>query len=83
MQKASSIEIAIKQLKCLRCGHEWIPNKAELPRVCPSCHNPYWNKPKKAKMIRILTKRRSKVKSMFGVIPDLPPFEREEDDFRG
>jgi len=34
--------------RCERCGHEWVPrNKAEKPRVCPKCKNPYWDKPRK------------------------------------
>ena len=33
--------------KCYRCGHEWLPhNKNVLPRVCPKCKSPYWDKPK-------------------------------------
>ena len=31
---------------CLRCGHEWPSRKERLPKVCPKCKSPYWNKPK-------------------------------------
>ena len=42
------IDIVVKGYKCHRCGHEWIPrNKKEIPRVCPKCKSPYWDKPKK------------------------------------
>lgn len=33
-------------LKCLRCGHYWYPKRPALPKVCPKCKSPYWNKPK-------------------------------------
>ncbi len=42
------VDIVVKGYRCLRCGHEWIPrNKKEIPRVCPKCKSPYWDKPKK------------------------------------
>ena len=39
--------------KCEPCEHEWIPRtpwdqeEKSLPRVCPLCKSPYWNKPRK------------------------------------
>lgn len=30
---------------CLRCGHEWTP-KVAVPKKCPGCQNPRWDKPK-------------------------------------
>ena len=36
----------IKLLKCLRCGWEWASRMERLPKVCPRCKSPYWNKPK-------------------------------------
>jgi predicted Zn-ribbon and HTH transcriptional regulator len=38
--------IELPTLKCLRCGHEWVPNRPVEPKVCPKCKSPYWNKPK-------------------------------------
>jgi len=35
--------------KCERCGHEWYRRRPEKPIVCPKCHTPYWNIPKKEK----------------------------------
>ena len=32
--------------KCLRCGHDWASRMDRLPKVCPKCKSPYWNKPK-------------------------------------
>ena len=35
---------------CDRCGHgPWLPRKTGLPKICPKCKNPKWNKPKKSK----------------------------------
>lgn len=34
---------------CDSCGHEWTP-KLEMPKVCPECKNPYWNKTKSKKV---------------------------------
>lgn len=31
-------------LKCERCDHTWIQRRTELPKVCPLCKSPYWNK---------------------------------------
>ena len=47
--------------RCERCGHEWIPRKddAPLPVVCPSCKNPYWNKPRKAQIKAKKRKRKT------------------------
>ena len=35
------------KLKCLRCGWEWIPRKADV-KQCPNrkCHSIYWDTPK-------------------------------------
>jgi len=35
--------IQLKQLKCLRCDHEWVPRKEEV-RICPKCKSPYWDR---------------------------------------
>lgn len=40
--------VELPKNKCLRCGHEWTPRK-ENTRVCPKCHNPYWDVPRKNK----------------------------------
>ena len=42
------VMISVEGFRCERCSHEWVPrNKGVEPRVCPSCKNPYWNRPKK------------------------------------
>jgi predicted Zn-ribbon and HTH transcriptional regulator len=36
--------VLLQGYRC-RCGHEWLPrNKAERPRVCPSCKSPNWDR---------------------------------------
>lgn len=37
-------DLKIPTLNCERCGHGWIPRSATLPRVCPKCNSPYWDK---------------------------------------
>ena len=35
------------ELNCLRCNHTWAPRKPNnIPKVCPKCKSPYWNKPR-------------------------------------
>ena len=38
--------------RCERCSHEWIPRNGQEaePRVCPKCHSPYWNSPRRSMM---------------------------------
>ena len=36
--------IPLPLLHCQRCGHKWTPRKDCLPKVCPKCKNPNWNK---------------------------------------
>ena len=36
----------IKIHKCLRCEHEWPSRLERLPKQCPACRSPYWNRPK-------------------------------------
>ena len=31
------MKISITQLRCLRCLHEWLPRRAQAPKVCPKC----------------------------------------------
>ena len=39
--------IKLPTLKCLRCGHEWIPRTSRMPKTCPNkgCNSPYWDRP--------------------------------------
>ena len=44
------VKIIKEGYKCERCGHEWVPRKAQEPKVCPKCKSPYWDVPKKKKL---------------------------------
>lgn len=39
--------LTLNHYTCLRCGHEWPPRKAKLPKWCPKCKSPYWDKPRR------------------------------------
>lgn len=34
-------------LFCFRCYHDWKRRKNSLPKFCPKCKSPYWNRPRK------------------------------------
>jgi len=37
----------VNTLKCLHCDYFWFPRSNSRPGVCPSCHSPNWDKPRK------------------------------------
>lgn len=37
---------AIDEYRCTRCGHVWRPKYTRVPKYCPECNSPYWNKEK-------------------------------------
>lgn len=37
-------KIVLTKLKCKRCEYEWNPRIPNLPKCCPRCKNPNWNK---------------------------------------
>lgn len=37
-------EFNLPELECFRCGHRWNPRANKLPKVCPKCKNPNWNR---------------------------------------
>jgi len=41
-KKVQTVELS--QLKCNRCEWEWFPRALALPKICPKCKSPYWNK---------------------------------------
>lgn len=69
-------ETVIRKLKCLRCEHEWFPNRVEKPRLCPACHSPYWDIERRLKTRKAA---RSRAKSEMGALPGLHSFEREKE----
>jgi predicted Zn-ribbon and HTH transcriptional regulator len=43
------VKIQVEAWKCERCEHVWVPrDMAVMPRVCPKCKSPYWDRPRKA-----------------------------------
>lgn len=36
--------VTIHYARCERCGHEWKRRSSGVPKVCPKCKSPYWNK---------------------------------------
>jgi predicted Zn-ribbon and HTH transcriptional regulator len=41
---ARKVRITVWGYHCLRCGYEWVPKRAEAPRVCARCKSPYWDR---------------------------------------
>jgi len=42
------VPITVMGCRCDRCAYEWIPRDLQTtPTVCPACHSPYWNQPRK------------------------------------
>jgi len=35
---------SVSYLKCKRCNHRWQPRGTSLPKYCPKCKSPYWDK---------------------------------------
>lgn len=45
--KEGGANILIIGNKCFRCSHEWISSdKSQIPKVCPKCKSPYWDRPR-------------------------------------
>lgn len=40
------MEVEVKEIECLKCGHKWIPRKPVVT-VCPKCKVYTWNTPRK------------------------------------
>jgi len=42
------MEITMKENECNRCRYKWFSRiyTGELPKRCPRCKSPYWNKPR-------------------------------------
>lgn len=43
-----SEKVPIMGYRCYRCNHEWLPRNEDVPKVCPKCKSPYWDRPKKS-----------------------------------
>ena len=38
-----NIKMAAIEERCLRCDYLW-PSMVRIPKICPNCHSPSWNK---------------------------------------
>jgi DNA-directed RNA polymerase subunit RPC12/RpoP len=45
----------MKTYSCNRCKHTWYPRIDKRPVLCPACHSPYWDKPRKIKTEKLET----------------------------
>ena len=43
------IQVKVEKYVCERCKHIWESRIKTIPKYCPACKSPYWNKPKKEK----------------------------------
>ena len=39
------MKLKLPTFECVRCGHRWHPQKAEVPVCCAFCKSPYWKRP--------------------------------------
>ena len=37
----------MKKETCLRCQHQWYKRNPTIPKWCPKCKSPYWDKERK------------------------------------
>jgi DNA-directed RNA polymerase subunit RPC12/RpoP len=65
------IPITVMGYLCERCSHEWIPNTASEPRVCPKCHSPYWDRPRKATPMLTYEDFRNKIQDILSSVETL------------
>ena len=61
------VRVKLPRLKCLRCGHEWVPQQEEV-NMCPKCKTKSWDK-----LIDILAPHPTLSQTIFCSLV-LPPF---------
>ncbi|RLG16289.1 hypothetical protein DRN69_01175 [Candidatus Pacearchaeota archaeon] len=61
---------------CFRCYHTWRRRKEKLPKVCPKCKSPYWNKPRKRASKEIVIKIKETIVNIHDAIIKLSGGER-------
>lgn len=40
--------------RCSKCKWEWKQRGKRVPKCCPSCHNPNWNKIDTKQMVKLI-----------------------------
>lgn len=43
-QSKEGKKMSIEKLNCKRCLYSWYPKSETLPKVCPNCCSPYYNR---------------------------------------
>lgn len=43
----AKVQLMVWGYRCERCGWEWVPRVEHVPRVCPKCKSPYWDRPRR------------------------------------
>ena len=56
-------KVTVEQLECTRCSHKWWPRldevgKSVLPKTCPACKSPYWDRPLERKTVSEARKKK-------------------------
>jgi predicted Zn-ribbon and HTH transcriptional regulator len=47
VKKEAGANVNLIGNRCYRCNHEWLSyDKNNIPKVCPSCKSPYWDRPR-------------------------------------
>ena len=46
----------MKDNRCPCCNHSWYGQTPNMPKVCPKCKSPYWNKERVRKVKKELEK---------------------------
>jgi len=49
---------------CFRCYHSWERRRERLPKVCPKCKSPYWNKPRKKGLKKLIEGMNKMIKNI-------------------
>ena len=58
MVEKFGVNVLVSGHRCFRCGFEWRPKNFDaVPKVCPGCKNPYWDRPLQKKGISRLIKK--------------------------
>lgn len=54
-------------MMCKRCGHEWITRIVELPKCCPGCKSPYWNRERIVRPLKAVRTKRETIAQKLGI----------------
>ena len=49
-------KLIMDKFECGKCGHTWKQRGKNIPKKCPSCTNPNWNKRSIKDILKIIIK---------------------------